>query len=87
MLIIVSAFLFVINFPWINRVNELIIHSMYLESNSLRSSITTSLKDCDFGNVILGLATDLLNFWQTLQSLTTRRIVFQRSEDIHSAFM
>ena len=59
---IVSAFLFGINFPWINHVKESIIHNMYLESNSLRYSVTTSLKDQDFGNVTLGLATNLLNF-------------------------
>ena len=68
---IVSAFLFIMSFPCMHRVNESIIHRMYLDPNSLRSKVTTSLKTRDLGNITWGLATNLLNLWLSLQSFTT----------------
>ena len=49
------------------RVNESIIQRMCFVQNSLKSSVTTSLKDRDFGSTTRSLATDLENFWQTSQ--------------------
>ena len=56
----------------IDRVNKSIIYRMYLDPNSFRSNVTTSLKAQDLGNVTRCLTTVLLNFWQTLQSFTTQ---------------
>ena len=64
-----------------------IIQRMCLLPNSLQSSVTTSLKDRDFGSVTLGLATYFENFLQTLLSLTTQWIMSRSSGNIHPAFL
>ena len=56
--IIVSAFLFEMIFPTMNLENKLIIHSMDLVPNSLRSRVTPSFKDVAQGSETLGLATE-----------------------------
>ena len=85
--IMVFALLLLINFPIINLEKISIIHNTYLLPNSFKSSVTTSLKDVLFGKVTLGLATDLWNFWHTLQSLTTLSIIFHSSGLIQPAFL
>ena len=86
-IIVVSAFLVDFSMPWMNRVKESIIQRMYLQPSSLGSSVTTSLRDHDFGNINFGPAIDLLHFWQTLWSLTAQCIIFRSSGDILPVFL
>ena len=86
-IIVVSAFLVDFSMRWMDRVKESIIQRMYLQPSSLGSSVTTSLRDHDFGNINFGLAIDLLHFGQTLWSLTAQCIIFRSSGDILPVFL